>query len=197
MFTFSNKRCLLLQLQIYKKSHFYTQAQDKELYSFVQNVDSNLLTIYIVWGLSLKDRSSCHFSSIECRGTEVYDSSFDPNPAANQIALKVNTRPYHFQGRDNFFQHYHYYIFFLQDFCDYFYNMTSSDFNTYNIKTDASGNPEIACFTRDLETYLKVGTIISSEPVLCQIFNRYLFVFCRPRVLIYYLHTILVLEETM
>lgn len=117
------------QLQIYKKSHFYTQAMDKELYSFVQNVDDNLLTVNIVWGLSLKDRSDCHFSSIDCRGTQMYDASFDPNPVANQQALK--------------------------DFCDFFYNMTSSDISKYNIKTDTSGNPEVACFTRDLETYLK------------------------------------------
>lgn len=37
--------------------------------------------------------------------------------------------------------------------------MTSSDISKYNIKTDTSGNPEVACFTRDLETYLKVGVI--------------------------------------
>lgn len=84
-----SKNRYLLQLQIYKKSHFYSQALDKELYSFVENVEDNMVSIYIVWGISLKDRSDCHFSSIACRGKQVYDSSFDPNPEANQMALKV------------------------------------------------------------------------------------------------------------
>ncbi|XP_062611293.1 protein dispatched homolog 3-like isoform X2 [Saccostrea cucullata] len=129
------------ELQVYKKSHFYTKAQNKELYSFVENVDDNLVKIYIVWGISEKDRSDCHFSSIDCRGTQVYDSSFDPNPPGNQEKLK--------------------------EFCDSFYNMSSSDLSQYRIKTDTSGIPEVACFTRDLETYLKslsVGGLDLSLP---------------------------------
>ncbi|XP_061167576.1 protein dispatched homolog 3-like [Saccostrea echinata] len=117
------------ELQIYKKSHFYTKAQNKELYSFVKNVDDNLVKIYIVWGISEKDRSDCHFSSVDCRGNQVYDSSFNPNPLDNQLAL--------------------------MSFCNSFYSMSPSELSMYKIKTDISGNPEVACFTRDLDTYLK------------------------------------------
>ncbi|XP_061168958.1 protein dispatched homolog 3-like [Saccostrea echinata] len=117
------------QILIYKKSHYYTQAITKEWYSFEESADTNLVTVVVVWGLSLKDRSSCHFSAVECRGTEVYDSTFDPNPPANQQALK--------------------------EFCDSFYNMSSSDISLYRIKTDDSGNPDISCFTREFDTYFK------------------------------------------
>ncbi|KAK3092390.1 hypothetical protein FSP39_002236 [Pinctada imbricata] len=116
------------QLKIFKDSHRYTKSRNAELYSFVQSTSSSLVTIYVAWGLGLKDRSECHFSSIDCRGTNVYDSSFDPNPVANQQALK--------------------------SFCDDLYGMTTSELNDFRIKIDSNGDPEIGCFTRNLETYL-------------------------------------------
>jgi hypothetical protein len=36
--------------------------------------------------------------------------------------------------------------------------MTSSDYSLYRIKTNSSGYPDIACFTRDFETYFQVKT---------------------------------------
>ena len=44
----------------------------------------------------------------------------------------------------------------MQDFCDNLYNMTSTTLADYRVKIDSNGNPEIACFTRDLESYLTV-----------------------------------------
>ena len=52
--------------------------------------DSTLVKIYAIWGLGNKDRSDCHFSSFECSGTNVYDTTFDPNPVANQQAMMVS-----------------------------------------------------------------------------------------------------------
>jgi hypothetical protein len=54
------------------------------------NTDNSLVTIHAIWGLKNKDRSDCHFSSIECRGNNVYDETFDPNPVANQEAMMVS-----------------------------------------------------------------------------------------------------------
>ena len=56
----------------------------------VVNTDDSLVTIHAIWGLGNKDRSDCHFSSIQCRGNNVYDETFDPNPVANQQAMMVS-----------------------------------------------------------------------------------------------------------
>jgi len=54
------------------------------------NTDNSLVTIHAIWGLGNKDRSGCHFSSIYCRGNNVYDETFDPNAVANQQAMIVS-----------------------------------------------------------------------------------------------------------
>lgn len=68
----------------------YSKASNKEQYGMLYSDSDNLVTIYIAFGLGLKDRSGCHFSSINCHGTQMYDTTFDPNPTANQLALKVS-----------------------------------------------------------------------------------------------------------
>ena len=52
--------------------------------------DHSFVTIHAIWGLGNKDRSECHFSSYDCYGTTVYDTTFDPNPVANQKAMMVS-----------------------------------------------------------------------------------------------------------
>ncbi|XP_060082462.1 uncharacterized protein LOC132561782 [Ylistrum balloti] len=125
-------------MQVWKDSHHYTKAIDAEQYDFYVSAEENLVTIHILWGLRNKDRSNCHFSDITCRGTTVYDDTFDPNPVANQQAL--------------------------MDFCTRLYGMSASDLTTYEIKTDSNGDPEIACFTRDLGTFLtNVSTTLAID----------------------------------
>ncbi|XP_069118440.1 protein dispatched homolog 1-like isoform X1 [Argopecten irradians] len=125
-------------MQVWKDSHFYSLAIDAEQYSFHQSADENLVTVNILWGLKNKDRSDCHFSDIKCRGTTVYDDTFDPNPVANQQAI--------------------------MDFCSSLYSMSASKIAEYEIKTDSNGDPEIACFTRDLTTFLSnISTVLSID----------------------------------
>ncbi|XP_033735368.1 uncharacterized protein LOC117323939 [Pecten maximus] len=128
-------------MQVWKDSHFYSKAIDAEQYDFHVSADENLVTVNILWGLKNKDRTDCHFSDITCRGTTVYDDTFDPNPVANQQAL--------------------------MDFCSNLYSMSASQISEYEIKTDSSGNPEIACFTRDLGTFLSnASTTLSIDLAL-------------------------------
>lgn len=116
-------------LQIFKDSHFYSKATRAREYKMVVNTDSSLVTIHGIWGLRNKDRSDCHFSSIQCRGKNVYDETFDPNPVANQQAM--------------------------MDFCDRLYNFTTSEIAKYRIQTDSTGQIQVACFTRNLDTFLQ------------------------------------------
>ncbi|OWF55417.1 protein dispatched homolog 3-like [Mizuhopecten yessoensis] len=125
-------------MQVWKDSHHYSKAIDAEQYDFYVSADENLVTVHILWGLKNKDRSNCHFSDITCVGDNVYDDSFDPNPVANQQAI--------------------------MDFCSSLYSMSASTLAEYEIKTDSSGNPEIACFTRDLTTFLSnITTALSID----------------------------------
>ena len=48
-------------------------------------------------------------------------------------------------------------ILFPQDFCDRLYNLTTSDVAKYRIKTDSTGQIQVACFTRNLNTFLQVN----------------------------------------
>ncbi|KAK3093447.1 hypothetical protein FSP39_015842 [Pinctada imbricata] len=117
------------ELKIFKDSHKYSKSNTAQLYKFVQSASSNLVTVYVAWGLGLKDKSDCHFSAIECRGKQVYDDNFNLNPEANQLALKA--------------------------FCDKLYGLSPAQIQEYRIRVNANGRPEIACFTRSLESYLK------------------------------------------
>ena len=80
---------IFFQLQLYQDNHHYAKAKRAREYSMLVSTEDSLVQIHIVWGLKNKDRSDCHFSSIQCRGNNVYDETFDPNPVANQQALMV------------------------------------------------------------------------------------------------------------
>ena len=55
-------------------------------------------------------------------------------------------------------------ILFPQDFCDRLYNLTKLEVAKYRIKTDSTGQIQVACFTRNLNTFLQVN--ICSRNVL-------------------------------
>lgn len=47
----------------------------------------------------------------------------------------------------------------LQNLCDTLHNFTTQQISDYRVKLDSTtGNPEIACFTKELETFLAVST---------------------------------------
>ena len=65
--------------------------RDLRIKNFRESGDSsNVIRIYLVWGLQLQDRRSCHFTDFKCKGTTVFDEDFDLNPPACQIALLVS-----------------------------------------------------------------------------------------------------------
>ncbi|KAJ8303403.1 hypothetical protein KUTeg_019799 [Tegillarca granosa] len=116
-------------LNVYKPDHTYAKSLQREQYSMLHSTADSLAVLYIVFGLELKNRDKCHFSSINCRGKEVYDKEFDPNPVQNQIALKK--------------------------FCDELYKFNDDQVSEYRIKKNReTGQIEVACFTRDLEVFL-------------------------------------------
>ncbi|XP_076080756.1 protein dispatched homolog 1-like [Mytilus galloprovincialis] len=117
-------------LQLFQDDHHYSKAVYAQEYTMLVSTADSLVQIHVVWGLKNKDRSHCHFSSIQCRGNNVYDDDFDPNTVANQQALMT--------------------------FCNRLYNMTAAEIQEYKIRTDSStGQLEVACFTKDLDTFLQ------------------------------------------
>ncbi|XP_052084245.1 uncharacterized protein LOC127721526 isoform X2 [Mytilus californianus] len=120
-------------LQLFQDDHHYSKAQYAQEYSMLVSTADSLVQIHVVWGLKNKDRSHCHFSSIQCGGNNVYDEDFDPNLVTNQQALMT--------------------------FCDRLYNMTAAEIQKYKIRTDSTtGQTEVACFTKSLDTFLQSKT---------------------------------------
>ncbi|XP_046577341.1 protein dispatched homolog 1-like [Haliotis rubra] len=118
------------QLQLYKKSHHYSKAIDRNLYSFVPNEVERFITLYLVWGLKERDLGGCHFSAVKCEGTQVFDDQFDASIPQAQLALKA--------------------------LCDEIYNFTKEDVAAYKIRRDTvTGEMEVACFTRNMEAFLQ------------------------------------------
>ena len=67
------------------------RAQDHSLNSFVESDADTRLVLYISWGMMERDLSGCHFSTPACRGSQVWDSNFNPSTPEAQTAMKVFT----------------------------------------------------------------------------------------------------------
>ena len=54
------------------------------------NVEPEVLRVFLVWGLKEQDTSDCHWSEVDCDGDTRYDNSFDLESTENQLALLVS-----------------------------------------------------------------------------------------------------------
>ncbi|XP_076464560.1 protein dispatched homolog 1-like isoform X1 [Babylonia areolata] len=127
-------------IQLYRDSHHYSKAVNLLKEGFVSNDQDETITIYLVWGLKENDLSSCHFSSIECRGDHRFDDSFQASTLAAQRAFVT--------------------------ICDDLFNFTDQQVSEYRIKRDLlSGQLEIACFPRNLQAFLDNDPVSGSADV--------------------------------
>ncbi|XP_076464766.1 protein dispatched homolog 1-like [Babylonia areolata] len=118
-------------IDLYRDSHHFSMAVNLLKEGFVSNDQDETITIYLVWGLKENDLSSCHFSSIECRGDHRFDDSFQASTLAAQRAFVT--------------------------ICDDLFNFTDQQVSEYRIKRDlVSGQLEIACFPRNLQAFLEI-----------------------------------------
>ncbi len=51
---------------------------------------SNVIRVYMIWGLGLQDRRKCHFTDYKCKGETVLDEEFDMNAPGCQISMLVS-----------------------------------------------------------------------------------------------------------
>jgi len=54
---------------------------------------------------------------------------------------------------------------FPQDFCDRLYNFTTTEVAKYRIQTDSTGQIQVACYTRNLNTFLQVNNLNSIKMI--------------------------------
>ncbi|XP_076463983.1 protein dispatched homolog 1-like [Babylonia areolata] len=128
------------QIQLYTDSHHYSRAIKHNNYGFVSSDQDRTITIILVWGLKENDLSSCHFSSVECRGDHRFDDSFQASTLAAQRA-------------------------FVR-ICDTMFNFTAEEVSEYAIRRDlVTGQPEIACFPRNMDTFLQSDPVSGSVDV--------------------------------
>lgn len=76
---------------MFRDSHFYSRASDKNNKGFVASDLDPTVTVYLVWGLRERDLANCHFSDVECEGTQQYDDAFDASTDAAQRAFVVSS----------------------------------------------------------------------------------------------------------
>ncbi|XP_033735522.1 protein dispatched homolog 1-like [Pecten maximus] len=75
--------------KIFKEHHNYQMANDRRKNAFIPSGRDQIIRVYMVWGLRLQDRSSCHKTDGEkCTGKTVWDEAFDLNPSPAQFQLK-------------------------------------------------------------------------------------------------------------
>ncbi|XP_071080944.1 protein dispatched homolog 1-like [Haliotis cracherodii] len=118
------------QLQLYKQSHNYAKAINRNLYSFEPNDVDRSIRVYLVWGLRERDLSGCHFSAVVCHGTQVFDDKFDASIPEAQLALKA--------------------------LCDEIYSFTEEEISALKIRRNTvTREMEVSCFTRNMEAFLQ------------------------------------------
>ncbi|XP_067682304.1 protein dispatched homolog 1-like [Haliotis asinina] len=114
-------------IKIYKESHNYGKAIDRNLNSFKPSVQDKVIKVYLVWGLKGQDRASCHKTDYECSGKTVWDEGFDLNPKPAQNALFA--------------------------LCARLRNLTDAEVASLKIRLDSiSGYPDVNCFITDFHT---------------------------------------------
>ena len=81
------------QVQLVSDSTNYGKALKMNQEAFVpSSIDSDIVEVYMIWGLGEHDRSSCHktdFLDEHCQGRTRWDASLDMNSMRAQQALKV------------------------------------------------------------------------------------------------------------
>lgn len=82
-----------VQLKVLKPTHVLRIAADHALESFVESDADTRLILFISWGMLERDLSGCHFSTPDCRGEQVWDTSFNPSTPEAQLAMKVMSFP--------------------------------------------------------------------------------------------------------
>ncbi|XP_046379986.2 protein dispatched homolog 3-like [Haliotis rufescens] len=125
-------------IKIYKDTHNYGKAIDRNLNSFKPSVKDEVIKVYLVWGLKEQDRASCHKTDYECFGRTVWDDGFDLNPKPAQNALF--------------------------DLCTRIRNMSDAESARLLIRRDSvSGFLDVDCFITDFDT--DMAALNSSLPV--------------------------------
>ena len=78
------------KVQAWKPGTNWHDVRHLRVSSFKESGEgSNVIRIYLIWGLQLQDRRKCHFTDYKCKGETVFDEDFDLNPAVCQISLLV------------------------------------------------------------------------------------------------------------
>ncbi|KAL8603219.1 hypothetical protein ACOMHN_025234 [Nucella lapillus] len=128
------------QIQLYTDSHHYSKAIKLNNYGFTASDQDPTITLRLLWGLKENDLSHCHFSSVECKGRRQYDDNFDASTqAAQQALVKV---------------------------CDDLFAFSDAQVEDHRIRRDlVTGQLEIACFPRNMETFLQADPVLGSVAV--------------------------------
>lgn len=134
-------------LQVLKDSHVFSIAAKHQTSSFVSSSSDRTTDVHIVWGMQPNDLSGCHFSTPKCSGTRVWDSNFNPNTPAAQLAMT--------------------------DFCNTLMSLSAEEAYNLRIRTDfTTGKYEINCFILNLGTFLDADTTASANWSLTYDYNK-------------------------
>lgn len=116
-------------LKVLKPTHVLRIAADHALESFVESDADTRLILFISWGMLERDLSGCHFSTPDCRGEQVWDTSFNPSTPEAQLAMKA--------------------------LCDRMLSFTTEETNGFHIRRDYTTDiPQVNCYMSNLADFL-------------------------------------------
>ncbi|CAL1540358.1 unnamed protein product [Lymnaea stagnalis] len=73
--------------QLYKNGNNYYEADQINNGAFKKSLDDKNVKVVVSFGLKEQDIEDCHKTDYKCKGTTVWDNSFDLNPKPSQLAL--------------------------------------------------------------------------------------------------------------
>ena len=78
-------------MQVWPEGSNWYDIRQIEVNDFTETGEStNVIRVYLVWGLGLQDRSKCHFTDFKCKGQTVLDEDFTLNSPQCQTSMLVS-----------------------------------------------------------------------------------------------------------
>eukprot|EP00795_Rhopilema_esculentum_P002676 gene2676-884_t len=122
------------QVQVWKPGTNWHDIRHIRMNNFKESGEgSNVIRVYLIWGLGLQDRRKCHFTDYKCRGETIFDEDFDLNAPNCQLSVL--------------------------EFCKRLKSLTPEEAEKLKIRRSvATGELEVSCFMEKMQSFLKSET---------------------------------------
>ncbi|KAK3750726.1 hypothetical protein QZH41_017279 [Actinostola sp. cb2023] len=127
------------QVAVWGKGTNWYSIKELRRSAFKPSQEDKVIKVNLIWGLKPQNRDACHYTDYKCKGTTVFDESFDVNPPPCQMALL--------------------------EFCHEIRQMPQVQVDKLRIRRNpVTGKIEVSCFADWMNNYFKVEATKSIYP---------------------------------